>query len=402
MPKSVGNNAVVCANIDGKDYVYSFAGIDSTRSSSGIHLQSFKYDVENDRWTQIPDLPDTLGKVAASASFVNDKIYIIGGYHVFPNGSELSSSKVHIFDPQTDSYLDDGMDIPVPIDDQVQAVWNDSLIYVVTGWSQNNNVNNVQIYDPANDSWQMGTSVPNNSIYKVFGSNGTILNDTLYYFSGAWFTSNFPNSTYLRKGAINPDNPTEISWSHFTPDPQISAYRPACTSVHGKIFWIGGSNTTYNYDGIAYNGSGTVPPNNQSFVYRPSDHTWESDRTYDQLPMDLRGIAEISETTKIIAGGIQDGLQVSNGTLLLNWKGTTSIPNHSAQDHLNIYPNPTYDKIYIENGTAKKPFIIFDTYGRTVLSGEYYNKAITVSSLKDGMYFMWIDGKIGPFEIVNQ
>jgi N-acetylneuraminic acid mutarotase len=186
MPEAVSNNAVASATVDDTTYIYSFAGIDTSRDWFGIHLKGFRYNVQSQVWDTIAPLPDPNGgKIAAGASNVKGKIYIIGGYHVASNYSEISSAKVHIYDPTTNSYLPDGADIPVAIDDQVQAVWRDSLIYVITGWSNSNNVNNVQIYNPSTDTWTTGTPVPNNSQYKVFGGSGTIVGDSIYYIGGA-------------------------------------------------------------------------------------------------------------------------------------------------------------------------------------------------------------------------
>ncbi len=154
LPEPITNNAVVEGYANGVPYVYTFGGIDSTKLYSGIHLRAYRYNTQTDVWDTLPPLPDTLGKIAAGASRVKDKLYILGGYHVFANGGEASSDKVHIFDPASNRYLADGAPIPVPIDDQVQAVWRDSLIYVVTGWSDTRNVTDVQVYNPATDSWQ--------------------------------------------------------------------------------------------------------------------------------------------------------------------------------------------------------------------------------------------------------
>lgn len=81
MPERVSNAAVTAGNVNGADYVYSFAGIDSTKLFSGIHLRSFRYNVQADSWEVIPPLPDDagMGKIAASADRVGNIIYIIGG-----------------------------------------------------------------------------------------------------------------------------------------------------------------------------------------------------------------------------------------------------------------------------------------------------------------------------------
>ncbi len=103
-------------------------------------------------------------KIASAASVVKGKIYIIGGYHVFPDGHEKSSSKIHIYDPALNQYLENGADLPTPIDDHVQAVWNDSLIYVISGWSDSLIVNLVQVYNPGSH-WHYASSFPDEPGY---------------------------------------------------------------------------------------------------------------------------------------------------------------------------------------------------------------------------------------------
>ena len=181
MPERVSNNAVVGATVNGKSFVYSFCGIDSTKIWSGIHLKAWRLDVEANTWETLPDVPDPNGgKIAASANIVDGKIYLIGGYHIAQNGGEVSSNKVHVFDTETNTWLPDAAPIPVPIDDQVQVVWKDSLIYVVTGWSNTTNVTDVQIFNPSLNEWLVGTSVPNQQDYRVFGGAGVIIEDTIF------------------------------------------------------------------------------------------------------------------------------------------------------------------------------------------------------------------------------
>ena len=95
MPAATSNNAVCEGFVNGVPHVYSFSGIDTSRHSPGIHLHSYAYNTETDTWQTLPDLPDTLGKVAAGASLVGDVIYIIGGYHVAPNGNEYTRPECH-------------------------------------------------------------------------------------------------------------------------------------------------------------------------------------------------------------------------------------------------------------------------------------------------------------------
>ena len=348
MPERVTNNSVVEGFVAGVPYVYSFAGLDSTKDYSGIHLRSFRYNTQTDIWESIAPLPDTLGKIATSANRIGDIIYIIGGYHVFANGSEISSNSVHRYDTQSSAYLSDGAPIPVPIDDQVQAVWRDSLIYVVTGWSNFNNVTNVQIYNPSSDQWTQGTPVPGGDNYPAFGAAGLIYNDTIYYFGGAQ-NSDFGIQRRMRKGIINGEDPSQITWTEFILDFSVKAYRPgAFTQFGSQLLWIGGADNTYNYDGIAYNNGQGVEPNNRLIYLNTYDNSYQ-EFFFDGIPMDLRGVAQVSDSVQYLAGGMESGQLVSNKTLKLNGFPllVNTLEPEQIKTSINLFPNPTDQKLFL-------------------------------------------------------
>ncbi len=317
MPFRTSNNAVCEAVVNGEEYVFSFGGIDPTKTAAGIHQRSAKYSVSANLWSEIAPLPDTLGKIAKGASFVKGKIYILGGYHVLPNGNEISSNRVHVYNPATDAYEANGTPITLAIDDHVQAVYKDSLIFVVTGWSNTSNRPDVQIYDPSLDQWQAGTSVPNTNFFKAFGASGTIIGDTLYYHGGVSGSASFVARTFMRKGYINPADPTDITWAQMADAPGNPGYRSACSSAGNTVFWIGGAPTAYNYNGVAYDGSGGVDPSARilHFSLFNDQHTDEIAEPHGV--MDMRGIAKLSSNRWIICGGMDTNQVVSNRTFLL-------------------------------------------------------------------------------------
>lgn len=314
MPFRTANNAVCEGQVNGNEYVFSFGGIDTTKIYSGIHNRCFRYDVTNDTWLELDTIPD-LPKIASAASYVKEKIYIMGGYHVEANGDEISSDKVHVFNPQTNSFEADGAPIPRPIDDQVQCVYKDSLIFLVTGWSNTSNWPDVQIYNPATDSWQNGTPTPNSAIYTAFGASGYIIGDTIYYHGGAGGGS-FAAWEFVRKGYINPADPTDITWE-LVPNIGVDSYRAACSAKGNTIFWVGGSSISYNYDGIAYDGSGGVDPSARILHYNNQNLQWSDETPQPYGVMDLRGIAKLSNDRWIICGGMDTNQVVSNRTFLL-------------------------------------------------------------------------------------
>lgn len=316
MPFATSNNAVCGLEVNGSEQVFSFGGIDTSKIYSGIHKRCFRYDVGADTWSEIDTLPDVKSKIASSASAVKGKIYIIGGYTVTSTGNETSSNRVHIYNPVSEAFEPDGAAIPFPIDDQVQCVWRDSLIFVVTGWSNTGNVPRVQIYNPALNQWTAGTSTPSTAFFTAFGASGSIIGDTLYYFGGASGGS-FDARRYMRKGYINPNDPTDVTWTLMEDAPGDQSYRAACSSIDNTIFWVGGSAVSYNYNGIAYNGSGGVSPSARILHFNNAVYQYADEINQPYGVMDLRGIAELNNNRWIVCGGMDSNQVVRPRTFLL-------------------------------------------------------------------------------------
>ena len=347
MPEPVTNNAVCAGYSLDKPYVYSFGGIDTNKSHSGIHLKSWRYSIEEGVWESLPDLPDTLGKIASGASYLDGVIYIVGGYHVLANSSEISSRLVHRFDCETSQFLSDATDSPVAIEDHVQAMWRDSLLVVLTGWSNNKNVAWLQAYNPETDTWTSNLQLWDFPKYNSFGASGAIVGDTLYYFGGAASTAGFPIQPYLRKGVINPTDVSDISWNLESFDRQYAVYRSTAINIDGIPTWIGGSANTYNYDGIAYDGSGGVDPSARLIQWQGNSLALNS---CIGAPMDLRGSAWFPERGELyLAGGMEASQTVSAALIRYNIS-TLSVFEPDVTDLL-IYPNPAQDRVWIETSS---------------------------------------------------
>ena len=359
MPFRTSNNAVCEAVVGVDEVVYSFGGIDTTKIYSGIHNRCFKYTVGTDTWIEIDTLPDA-PKIASSASFVKGKIYVLGGYHVASGGSETSSNKVHVYNPGTENFEADGAPIPIPIDDHVQCVYKDSLIFVVTGWSNSGNVPNVQIYNPTFNQWQAGTNTTNNAFYTAFGASGNIIGDTLYYHGGASGGA-FGAKKFMRKGYINPLDPTDITWTLMNDAPGDAGYRSACGVHENTIFWVGGSAKAYNYDGIAYDGSGGVDPSARVLHFNNSVYQYSDEIAEPYAVMDLRGIAKIGIDRWIICGGMDTNQVVSNRTFLLT---SNSVGIDPIEDNTILVKNQE-EKIIIES-TRSAEGILIDPNGRVI------------------------------------
>ncbi len=408
MPEPVSNNAVSQGLSGDTLCVYSFTGIASGLQPGDIHLKSWRYNTILQEWTQLPDVNDFRGKIAAGASTVNNQIILIGGYHVFDNLDEQSSAKVHRFDCETNTWLPDGAELPVATDDHVQAVWRDSLVFVISGWSQNTNIDEVQIYNPYTDSWNLGTPVPNNNNFKAFGASGTIIGDTIYYFGGVQInTFSFTANSKLRKGVINPENPTEIVWTQLPDAEGDKGYRMASTSYENEAIWIGGAGVAYNFDGLAYSNGAGVEPLAQIRTYHAQNSEWA---VYTPTPfdvMDLRGIARVSENSWIIAGGMSTGQMVSDKTYRITRGESVSTSDFKGIDLL-ISQDQNRFKVelptYSENRFSNME--IRDVTGRLVLriGADSHFLKFDLSGYQTGLYlltFYFADGQMASRKIWN-
>lgn len=363
MPVPTSNNALCEAVVNGEKYVYSFGGITDSLKPSDIHQRVFKYDVLSDEWSEQYPLPDTMGKIASAASFVNNRIYIMGGYHVDTNLNEYSSDRVHVYNPFIDTFEVDGAAIPTPVDDHVQAVWRDSLIYVVTGWSNTANVPFVQIYNPYFNSWQSGTNVPDDNTFKAFGASGYIVGDTIYYYGGVSGSFGFAAQSYLRKGVIDPDDPTQIDWELHGEPIGGDNYRMACSGHGETIFFVGGAETAYNFDALSYSDGEQVFPNRRILKYNAS--TFQSSNTFNTThdPMDLRGIAKLGGGNWIIAGGIDTSRVASTSTYLIHNENLSDIDDAIQPPFFEVEETIDFYIVRTENVGEVN---VYDIHGRTL------------------------------------
>ena len=300
---------------------------------------------------------------------------------------------VHRFNAKADTFLTNGAPIPKAIDDHVQTVYKDSLIFVITGWSQTSNQPDVQIYNPKLDTWLIGTPVPNTHDYKSFGASGTIVGDTIYYFGGASMGSNFPIQNQLRKGYINPNNVLDITWSLDTIHPDLSGYRMAASVYNNSIRWVGGSNGTYNYNGIGYAGNTPIVPNRRILTFFPLTNTWDT-LMLPKINMDFRGVATFG-CQMVLVGGMDSNQTVSNRTLQIDCIPNAIQESNSSSIQIQVWPTPSSGFIHINATTPPSETQIYSTSGAVVLSNKTPSRSIYVGNLPNGVYFMKLSFSTG-------
>lgn len=339
---------------------------------------------------------------------------MIGGYYVGNDFSEESSDDVHVFNPETNEWEEDGAIIPVPIDDHVQAVWDESLIYIVTGWSDTGNVPDVQIYNPSDNIWLQGTATPNNSNYKVFGGSGDIIGNRIIYHGGVRGGFGFFSTAEFRVGNINPLSPNLIDWELMGESEQGNTYRAAAITIPSanSVFWIGGSSLGYNFDGIDYNGTGGVEPSDKitGFNGFTSAVTYQSQvlhEDFNVLPMDLRGIARVTSPDEeaetgahqsIVCGGMQPGQVVSNKVFLINSDDIVSVKDTYKEETLQWVI--VSDDLSVIDAQIPIELNIYNVVGRRIAQSRNDN-SIKISSLSKGVYVLGVIYKNGKTSSVK-
>ena len=122
------------------------------------------------------------------------------------------------------------------------------------------------------------------------------------------------------------------------------------------------------------------------------DQIWQAPAdTFFQYVPQIAGLYQY-ECTPHIASGMIGSINVIDGTA-----GITD--DTSSESDLLIYPNPTTDIIHFNESSSVYSYKIFNSHGKLILLGTT-NKAVNVSTLANGNYFIEIIGdrpRILPF-----
>jgi len=130
--------------------------------------------------------------------------------------------------------------------------------------------------------------------------------------------------TACYKGEVNPEKPQTIKWQRIEPHPGKPLYRMAAGGYRGQGDWIiftGGSDNPYNYDGIGYDKSPSLP-SGSVMGYSLTRDKWQTVGHLDRPSMDHRGLL-VSENKFYIIGGMLEDQKVTNNVMqfCLNDKG---------------------------------------------------------------------------------
>lgn len=169
-------------------------------------------------------------KYAHSANVVNGKIYVMGGVMDFV-GPALNNNEV--YDPQTDEWTE-AAPIPQPRAAHGACVL-DGKIYIIGGESgeptgQNEVLDDVEVYDPANNSWESKAPMPVPLTY----ISASAVNGKVYVVGGT------DKSPWDGLASVYEYDPQTNTWSRKN-DINTGRWALSTCAVNDMIFCIGGS-----------------------------------------------------------------------------------------------------------------------------------------------------------------
>lgn len=215
--------------------IYVFGGIVGTNGDSTIICATTEvYDPATDSWETKAAIPTP--RLGASASVVNNKIYVIGGYQRYDKWPYQGGSlKNEVYDPETDTWTARAL---IEYDFvRATSVVDGNRIYVIggqtgtiapSGWSNLN-----RIYDTTGDTWTTAAPIP----VGVESAAGAIANGGFdskrIYILGGFIADCTPcNLTQI----YNPEKDVWVTGAEM-PTPHASF---GVANVNDELFAIGG------------------------------------------------------------------------------------------------------------------------------------------------------------------
>jgi hypothetical protein len=215
------------------------------------------YDPATDTWENKTSMPTP--RTQLEANVVNGKIYLIGGR----TGGQYSTVGLNeVYNPETDSWTTKAP-IPYPVVEYASAVV-DGKIYVIGGQDEFHdpmNLDLTQIYDPETDTWSFGSAIPNVVWKAAAGATTSLMAPKRIYVIGG-----MPDKSLIGTNLNQVYNPENDSWTAGASMP-TARFQLHVAVVNDKLYAMGGA-PYFNLQGIGSReneqytpiGYGTVPP----------------------------------------------------------------------------------------------------------------------------------------------
>jgi len=286
---STARNELVAVELNGK--IYALGGEDI--AAGGSQKDSVEvYEIERNEWIvgTVTHMPLPLDHSAAAV--YNGKIYVVGGFLE----KKVPTDKVFIYDPINNEWKE-GKSLPSPIGAALNAQFIDGLLYVVGGLNASHlPVNTNYAYDPKTDNWTIKAPMPTARHHlqtvevdgKLFAIGGRVLGDGVRSEDMVATHSNFDRNEMY--------DPQTDSWTTRQHMLTKRSGFTASTGSDGYIYVFGGQGLQKDLDSVER--------------YDPKTDSW----TYDKsMPTRRFGLDSVSSDDKIYVLG---GQMLTNPGLL--------------------------------------------------------------------------------------
>jgi len=311
LPEAVSNNAVAMLKVKGQIELFSLMGLGAKKTWDSVSNNAYSIDADSGKAYTIHSVPGTAGRIGAMAIGVADYLFLFGGYVLYQGGG-MAVPDVGIYETAGDRWLR-GTDMPVGVGDAVIGSYRDRYVYLIGGRSNRGPVADVQVYDVEKSRWLQATPIPD----AVFGHAGAMVGDTIIYIGGAQKnpageSPRFVASTECWRGKIDHHDFKRIVWTKLPSHPGSAQFRVAAggSEKDEMIYFSGGSDNPYDYNGIGYDGK-PAEPSPMTFAFNLRTGKWENlDDNTPNPTMDHRGLL-VTHEGLVIIGGMDKGQQVT-------------------------------------------------------------------------------------------
>jgi len=319
LPEAISNNAVAIAKVKDGMEIFSLMGIGPKKTWEAVTSEAYTIDVGTGKAYTIHPVPGTAGRIGAMAIGVGGRVFLFGGYVLYQGGG-MAVPDLNIYEPVHDLWSR-GPDMSVAVGDAVIGIHRDRYIYLIGGRSNNGPVSVVQMFDVEKNRWSQATPIPG---APVFGHAGGLVGEAILYVDGARTnpagnSPRFVASDECWLGKIDRHKPAKIDWSKLPNHPGSARFRIAAGSSErdDKIYFVGGTDNPYDYNGIGYDGKPSEP-SPLTFAFDLHANKWETLNENTPNPtMDHRGLL-VTREGLVIIGGMEKGQQVTARVSLLS------------------------------------------------------------------------------------
>ncbi len=318
LPVPHANNAVAAVKLHDQVHLFSFAGLKAGKTWRDTSREAYMFVEGRDAWERLPDLPVAVGRLAATAQAVGQRVFYFGGYTVAEDGSEVSTPESFVYNPFDRTY-ERIADMPVSTDDAVSFVYADRYIYLVSGWHNTGNIRDVQVYDTLQTRWFKATDYPGTP---VFGHAGGIVGNQFVIADGVGIFGTreegdrrFETVNEGWMGTIDPDDPSKVTYRRLPQLPGRGNYRMAGAGDKegNRVVFAGGTSNAYNYNGVGYNDEPSRPTAHV-FAWDFTRDNWIAYRDKPIPSMDHRGLLKMGSEWFTVGGMTEQ--QVVSGEVL--------------------------------------------------------------------------------------